>query len=209
MRNFRRLAACLAFGALAATCFVAGSEAKQKSWGEECKEKLDKKRDRLDCCWLKAAKCSTQCHEDHFGKDKEYDDCHDKCNDDEDRCKKHVKSAIAPGVSTPTRPRMDTSIDERVCCKTGIRQRWTNARDCQTRQGQVVAGRLCTNPALGTQSQSGSARICCQANGARSMTTPDQCQARQGERVARKLCEIPNVGVDPVGNRVLKPGPSN
>jgi hypothetical protein len=212
MRSFRRLATCIGFAALTATSLVVvGSQAKQKSWGQECKETVDKKKDRLDCCWLKAAKCSAKCNDDYFGKWEKYHECHDDCNEDEARCKKEVQGAVAGGVSTPTRLQTKKSSDTRVCCKTGIRHAWAQARDCESRKGQVVDGRFCSAPPLQTRTRSPSSsspeRICCNADGAVSMATPSECRARHGEPVHLKMCQGRNLGVTPLGDRVLKAAP--
>lgn len=210
MTKLQRWAACIAFGVLAATCFAAGSAALEKSWGDECKGKLDKEKDRLDCCWLKSTKCKRQCEEEHFGNENAQDDCRDDCASDEAQCKKDVKGAAAPPVSTSTRPQLNPSLDERVCCQTGIRRSWTPARDCQTPKGQVVDGHFCSGPSRTTQTQtpSSNTRICCNAQGAHSMMTANDCRARHGGPVPAKMCQAPKLGVESPGGGLLKSGPS-
>lgn len=209
----RRLATCIAFAAMAVMGLATESTAAEKSWGEECRGKVEGERGRQDCCWFKMAKCSRECEDEHFGNENAQDDCRDDCKSDEAKCKKDVKASAGPNVSTSTRPHANQSIDERVCCRKGARHGWTQARDCQMPKGQVVEGRLCASPHPQTQTQSqprsSSAPICCNANGAHSMMAPNECRARRGAPVEAKMCQGRKPAVENFGGQLLKSGPRN
>ncbi|MFP3944853.1 MAG: hypothetical protein ACLFWF_13220, partial [Alphaproteobacteria bacterium] len=104
MKHFRRFAAIIALGALAAVCIVPGSQAALKSWGEECKAEPhtpsgpphdDPKK---MCCVDKWHQCSKNC-EGTFGDGDAISLCRRACAREHDKCLKDVESARLQGTS--------------------------------------------------------------------------------------------------------------
>ncbi len=198
MKYTRRLAASIALGAVAALCFMSGSQAAPKSWAEECNasQNIGDKPEITEgeqCCFDRMEKCKRSCGRIHDGTGA-INQCQRACITSAQKCIREVdKAAAAPNRSRAITPRAGRTYESRVCCKTGRRYGWATRQDCRKRSGRAVHGRFCSNPAARTNPATGKlksrpARVCCRRGRSHQWTSPSRCGAARGRSVHERYC---------------------